>query len=85
MDKVRFDSLSKTLASGLDRRQAAKGLGGLALGAVGVTVGARAAGAADNNNERDRKCKERCERRCENRDNPNRCNQKCRERRCDIG
>ena len=80
MDTNRFDSLTRTLSGSLDRRRAAKGLGGLALGAVGVGVATKAASADDN--ERDRKCKERCERRCEDRDNPSRCNQRCRERRC---
>jgi hypothetical protein len=85
MDTLRFDSLAKTLSSGLDRRRAAKGLGGLALGALGLGV-ARGADARnrdrDNDNEKARRCKKQCERRCENRDNPGKCRQDCRDRRC---
>jgi hypothetical protein len=79
----RFDNLTRTLAQTTSRRRFSRGIGALALGAAPALAIAGRASAGDN--ERERKCKERCERRCENRDNPNRCNQQCRDRRCDRG
>lgn len=81
MSTHRFDSLAKGLSTGLDRRTAAKGLGALGIGALGLGGALRAASAAGEN-EKDRRCKKQCERRCEDRDNPGKCRQDCRERRC---
>jgi hypothetical protein len=86
MERLSIDRISTGVARATTRRRFATGVGAALIAtvpAVGLMRGASAATAeADNNNERDRKCKERCDRRCENRDNPDRCRQKCRDRRC---
>lgn len=61
MDGRRFDSLAKRVASTADRRRLLGGLGGLALGSIGLlsVTGADAAevGAEDTL----RNCKDKCE------------------------
>ncbi len=79
MDRTRFDSLSKQLATGATRRRAIAGLGALALGGAGV-LGVTQVASADNRRQCIERCIEnggdgaslrklrrRCRRRCENR------------------
>jgi hypothetical protein len=86
MDGDRVDQLARTLAAGAPRRRVLLGLGGLALGALGLSAARGAAAQVEAQGCRAR-CRRRCERRCENNNRPNRCENRCRdrceERRCD--
>jgi len=86
MARFSIDRISTGVARSASRRRFAKGVGAALIAtvpAVGLMRGAGAAeGEADGPNQRLRRCKKRCERRCENRDNPSKCRQDCRERRC---
>jgi hypothetical protein len=79
VDRTRFDSLSKQLATGATRRRAIAGLGALALGGAGV-LGMTHVASADNRRQCIERCidradegaslrklRRRCRRRCENR------------------
>ena len=79
MDSMRFDTLSKQLATGATRRRAIAGLGALALGGAGV-LGLTREAAADERRQCIERCvdrgdegvslrklRDRCRRRCENR------------------
>ena len=79
MAEIRFDSLSKSLATGATRRRTIAGLGALTLAGAGVLGLTREAAADDRRQciERCvdradagaslRKLRDRCRRRCENR------------------
>ncbi len=87
MDRLSIDRISTGVARATTRRRFATGVGAALIATVPTVGLLRSASAAESegDNERDRKCKERCDRRCENRDNPDRCRQKCRDRRCRRG
>lgn len=74
-----FDDLTRHVGGVTTRRHFSKSLAALAFAAPTLAL-AKGASAVDN--ERDRNCKDRCRRRCEDRDNPGKCRQDCRERRC---
>lgn len=81
MDAPQFDELAKVVGRARDRRTILRNLAVLGLAAVPPASSASTS-ATKGDNERNRKCKRRCERRCENRNNPSKCRQDCRERRC---
>jgi hypothetical protein len=61
MEGRRFDSLAKNVASSADRRRLLGGLGGLAIGSIGL-LSATGADAADVGAENSlRRCRNRCE------------------------
>ena len=86
MDYRRFDEIAKSLGPQAPRRRVLAGLGGLALGSLGVVAGARAASAQveaahDDDNRRERRCKRRCEDRHEDNDRRRRrCKRRCEDR-----
>jgi hypothetical protein len=82
VDTVRFDSLTKDIATGTTRRRTIAGLGALALGGAGLLALTQDAAADDR-----RRCIERCNaKRGDNasnedrRDRRDRCRRKCENR-----
>jgi hypothetical protein len=81
-----FDALTKLAARSSLRRDVFRGLGGLALGAVGIhaLTGSENDAEAKKNNHRCKNCKQKCRRKNKKKNNKNKqncgnkCNNKCR-------
>ena len=80
MHDHRIDAIAKNLATGTSRRRMLGGLGGLALGSLGV-LAAQEGGSAQSADddvvyEAGRRCRRRCLRRCR-RNNGDDCRERC--------
>ena len=76
-----FDDVTRTMATGADRRSILKGLAGVAFGSTGLFAASQAASAQDDEVVvAGRRCRRRCLRRCRRRDGDD-----CRERCCRGG
>lgn len=76
----RFDAIARKVGAGTDRRTLLRGLGGLALGSLGVLGTAKAGSAQEAEDETvmiaGRRCRRRCLRRCR-RNNGDDCRERC--------
>jgi hypothetical protein len=73
-----FDDVTRTMATGADRRKVLKGLAGVALGSTGLFAASQATSAEDDTFVvAGRRCRRRCLRRCRRRNGDD-----CRERCC---